>query len=323
MKFPAAIFILLLGISLRVSGQYPPGAGSEGTTAIHADSVLITSWATKVNVVRGYLNIASKDLGYASAGEAGYALGKADNFVVSLGDSGMAVIGFDWAIKNNPGHDFAVFENSFDGSFLELAFVEVSSDSSRWVRFPSTSGTDATLQVGTYGTIDPEKINNLAGKYEVFYGTPFDLEEVSDSTGIDLDNIKYIRIIDVIGSITEGTVTYDSHGTPVNDPWPTPFISSGFDLDGVALLGGVSAHYETVSLIAAIYPVPAVNSIRIISLVNESSTFIVSDMTGRRFLSGKIQDQVYELDISILPPGTYFFEMITGGKREVRRFIKR
>jgi len=316
-----SIFFILLPWCLL--SQYPPGAGSYGTTAIHADSGLISSWATSVRIQRGYMNIDEKEMGYASAGVPENALGKADNFVVSLGDSGIAVLGFDQPVINHGGYDFAVFENSFDGSFLELAFVEVSSDSIKWVRFASSSETPSVEQVDTYGTIDPSHVNNLAGKYSMLYGTPFDLDELKDSSGVDINNVRFIRIIDVIGSVTEGLGTCDSKGNPINDPWPTPFPSSGFDLDGVAILGEVSGVFEGSSLIGSIYPVPAASKIYINCVDGDQSIFTVSDFYGRRLITGEITGDVFELDITTLIPGTYFFEIISGTGHDVKLFIKK
>jgi hypothetical protein len=61
-------------------------------------------------------------LGHTSYGDDSCALGPADNNVVSLGDSGYAIVKFDIPISDGPGFDFAVFENAFDDEFLELAF---------------------------------------------------------------------------------------------------------------------------------------------------------------------------------------------------------
>ena len=79
-------------------------------------------------------------------------------------------------------------------------------------------------------------INNLAGKYRAGYGTPFDLAELADSTGIDIDSIVFVRIVDVVGSIDPEFGSYDAYGHLVNDPFPTTSYSSGFDLSGVAVL---------------------------------------------------------------------------------------
>jgi hypothetical protein len=46
-----------------------------------------------------------------------------------------------------------------------------------------------------------------------------------------------VRIVDVVGSLTLGSV--DSLGNVVNDPYPTAFASGGFDLDAVGVLHAV------------------------------------------------------------------------------------
>ena len=62
------------------------------------------------------------------------------------------------------------------------------------------------------------------------YGTPFDLDDIEDNNLLDKQNVTYIRIVDVIGNINPEYASYDSEGNIINDPWPTPFESSGFDL---------------------------------------------------------------------------------------------
>ncbi len=215
---------------------------------IHKDSSLIVGWATNVTIDRGYINISdtsATDQGSnrASLGEANYATGKADGSTVSLGDGGTATYAFDNPLSDKPGPDFAVFENGFKEQmppnlwFLELAVVEVSSNGIDFVRFPSISSTQTENQIATYGQLDPSNLHNLAGKYTLFYGTPFDLEELKDSVRIDIQNITQIRVIDVVGSLNERYGTKDSQGHLINDPFPTPFWSGGFDLDALAILG--------------------------------------------------------------------------------------
>ena len=120
--------------------------------------------------------------------------------------------------------------------------------------FPATSLTPTDVQTDTYGSTDPTMINNLAGKYRIGYGTPFDLEELRDSTGIDIDSIVYVRVIDVVGSVDSQYATYDAFGHMVNDPWPTPFPAGGFDLTGVGviheLIDSTQLIYYTVTLSA-------------------------------------------------------------------------
>ncbi len=59
--------------------------------------------------------------------------------VVSLGDLGEIVLGFDVEIINGPGIDFIVFENPFlsgTSTWYELGSVAVSDDGLRWFDFP-------------------------------------------------------------------------------------------------------------------------------------------------------------------------------------------
>lgn len=235
-------FFLL--ISLSLSAQFAPPAGMPGTTAMYKDSTAFTAWAAQCEVVRGFVNISDTNFIYwvntttgsnrAYYGIPEYATGKADDStVVSLGDGGIATLTFPGTIFNGPGPDFAVFENALTDTFLELAFVEVSSDGINYFRFPCTSLTNPNVQVPSFGSVDATKIDNLAGKYHSGFGTPFDLDTLRNTEGLDIDKISHIRVIDAVGCIQPQYATYDALGNPVNDLWPTPFNTSGFDLDAV------------------------------------------------------------------------------------------
>ena len=223
-------------------GPFCGAVGTEGCDAIDGHSSSIVAWATGVSVVRGLDDIAVPDGPHVIYGSESDAVGPIDfttTTAVSLGDGGSATVTFAHPIRNGEGPDFAVFENSFNDYFLELGFVEVSTDGERFVRFPATSLTQTETQV--VSEVDPTFINNLAGKYRVGYGTPFDLEELRDSTGINIDSIVYVRIVDVVGSIDPQYATYDAYGHIVNDPYPTSdptgnWRSGGFDLTGVAVM---------------------------------------------------------------------------------------
>lgn len=223
-------------------GPFCGAVGTEGCDAIDGHSSSIVAWATGVSVVRGLDDIAVPDGPHVIYGSESDAVGPIDfttTTAVSLGDGGSATVTFAHPIRNGEGPDFAVFENSFNDYFLELGFVEVSTDGERFVRFPATSLTQTETQV--VSEVDPTFIKNLAGKYRVGYGTPFDLEELRDSTGINIDSIVYVRIVDVVGSIDPQYATYDAYGHIVNDPYPTSdptgnWRSGGFDLTGVAVM---------------------------------------------------------------------------------------
>jgi len=260
--------ILLLFLStcsgLVLGQSYAPAAGEPNSTAIAFDDNKFVSWASNVEIQRGYVNISDTSVYYdnsnkASFGEPSDAIGPATNNstdVVSIGDSGVAIATFTTPIVNGIGPDFAIFENGFSENFLELAHVEVSSDGINYFRFPSHSETQTENSIGGFGLLDPTYLNNLAGKYKVGYGTPFDLEELKDSTGLNVNSITHVKIIDVVGSIDEfGTV--DSYGNKINDPFPTPYASAGFDLNAIGVINEETLGLFTEEISFNIFPNPS------------------------------------------------------------------
>jgi len=241
---------LFLLISCYLSAQtYSPSVGFAGTTAMFKDSVAFVNWASTCKVNRGLQDISNLGLGNTTVGDSSLALGIAQsNGVVSLGDGGVAICQFPYPIKDELGNDFAIFENSFDGLFLELAFVEVSSDGVNFFRFPSHSLTDTLFQVGPFDYLDATKLNNLAGKYINGYGTPFDLSDIPNSILLDKNNVTHVKIIDCVGSINNEFASRDSYGNMINDPWPTPFANSGFDLDAIGVI-----HQNSITEINELY----------------------------------------------------------------------
>ncbi len=232
-------------VSAAAAGPYAPPAGQSGSDAVPASAPI--AWATKVeSLTRGPQNISDLKLGLASFGVEGNALGAANATtgngtpVVSLGDGGQITLSFANAITDGPGADFAVFENGVTDTFLELGFVEVSSNGTDFFRFASVSLTQTDTQIGSFGALDATNLSDLAGKYRAGFGTPFDLAELSGiSPLLDISHVRYVRIIDVIGSIDPAYATFDSQGHKVNDLWPTAFASGGFDLDAVGVLNQV------------------------------------------------------------------------------------
>lgn len=230
---------LLAGLSLAgtaLAGPYAAHGVTTGDTAF-------TDWATSVaNLTRGPMDIANPGLGNASYGTATNALGAQDGSLVSLGDGGSITLNFANGIGNGAGADFAVFENGFviTGTSLvyaELAYVEVSSDGTDFFRMPSVSLTSTNSQIGAFDGIDPTDVHNLAGQFGGGEGTPFDLQDLAGvSPLLDVDHVTSVRIVDVVGDIDPTYARYDSLGHIINDPWSTPFASSGFDLDGVGVI---------------------------------------------------------------------------------------
>jgi hypothetical protein len=305
------IVLSLSVISSNVKAQpYPPIVGQPGSTAIYKDSSAFVNWVTSCNVVRGLQDVSTPTLGLANGGDSSMVIGIAGtNGVVSLGDGGSAICTFQYPIKNGIGNDFAVFENSFDDTFLELAFVEVSSDGINFVRFPSHSLTDTTLQTNTFGTTDATKINNLAGKYRSSYGTPFDLQELSSNPILNINYITHVKIIDVVGSVNKQYAKRDSYNNMINDPWPTPFPNGGFDLDAIGVIHqntSVGLKENNLDDNLYLYPNPINKGEKLLLSTSKDILFVsVYNFSGQKILSTKENF----ISTSELTEGIYFIEI--------------
>ena len=304
-------------------GPFCGAVGTDGCNAIAVNDNLFVAWATGVTVTRGPQNITNPTGPLADYGVESNVIGPATTNntqdVVSLGDGGSAVVTFERPIRNGEGPDFAVFENSFNDSFLELAFVEVSSDGEHFVRFPATSLTPTDEQVsGAVGGVDPTFINNLAGKFRIGYGTPFDLEELVGNPDIDIDSIVYVRIVDAIGTIDPQYATYDAYGHIVNDPWPTPYNTSGFDLTGVGVIHqkplGVENHDVTR---ITVYPNPC--SDRIYVNLDEIQKVELYNMNGQLLEMIQPDDTHFTIDMQRYPAGMYLLKVGTGVQKIMKR----
>ncbi len=213
--------------TIDVDVDYGPPAGEPGTDAIAADDVGL-SWAS---VVHDYTPGEGVSEEWSDATLAlGPATGDSSD-IVSLGEGGSLTIGFYAPVHDGQGWDLVVFENGFSATFLELAWVEVSSDGNRFARFDGASLTEGS--VDAFGGIEPRGLGGLAGRFERGFGTPFDLAQLRQhplvQTGaLDLRRITHVRIVDSIG---DGSML-DAFGRSVWDPYPT-VESAGFDVEAV------------------------------------------------------------------------------------------
>lgn len=242
------------------AGFFAPAAGESESTAVAAADPGIEAWASAyedyqpgTNVDAGF-RTPQKALGYpgnSNGGNEGFTYD-----IVSLGRGGSITLRFPAPIEDRPGFDFAVFENSFDDTFLELARVEVSSDGNNFFAFPAFSLTPNP--VSSFGNVDTTDIEQVAGKYRGGFGTPFDLAQLAGTPGLDLDHVRYVRLVDIVGDgnapndldpqsladwlgITVEELPEDLRTAAENapaaiyDPYPTSG-SAGFDLDAVGVM---------------------------------------------------------------------------------------
>jgi hypothetical protein len=168
---------------------------------------------------------------------------------------GWITVGFDQAITNGTGYDFAVWENGFNVGgtgriYAELGYVDVSTDGENWVEFPS-----AYLEVESgVPNIDPTYVYNLAGNYEAHYipvedreGTPFNLDDILSTDAVlaslvDPNEINYVRLRDIIGGGEGGNnwdqATYFGYD---RDHWIHDGIAygGGADWDAIGVMNAV------------------------------------------------------------------------------------
>lgn len=322
------LLISLFSATVGFSQSYAPPANQAGTTAIHKDSSVFVAWATGIDLKRGFLDIAdtnfmisgSNKVSYGAPSEALYQAQGSSATIVSLGDGGVATLTFQRPIFNGEGPDFAVFENSFLPDFLELAFVEVSSDGEHFFRFPAHSENQFAVQIATYGTMDCRFIHNLAGKYEQGYGTPFDLSDLPVDALLDVDAITHVRIIDVVGTIDPTLASLDRFGNPINDPYPTAFASGGFDLDGVGVIHQKTVGLPEITANYKVYPNPTAGLLTL-------DFPIASDVRIIDF-SGKVVAffpavEYQQLNLVEFQKGVYFAEITNASGKFTQKLILR
>lgn len=228
--FITILLLLTLASFQSFAGPYAPRASQPGSTAVHMDDPNIVAWATGWT---DYFVGSDCTLQWQTPENS---IGKAEGIVngnhmiVTLGRAGEITLIFDSGIGDGDGYDFAVFENAVNDYFLELGFVEVSSDGENYFRIYNDSLTPSPITA--FGIVDTTNITGLAGKYIHSYGTPFDLAGLRGiSPLLDVDNIGYVRIVDIVG---DGTCQ-DSSGKVIYDPYATE-ESAGFDLDAIAVM---------------------------------------------------------------------------------------
>lgn len=328
MRHFCILIILSIG-SYIVNAQVFPA----GTNAIHKDSTIILGWATDIEIHRGYIKISDTTHTYTEAGVTSNrawagtpenALGSANGSFVSFGDGGYAVLQFENPIGNGSGPDFAVFENAMfsppgqtEKCFVELAFVEVSSDGQNFERFPAVSQIQYHTQITSFQSVEWSKYHNFAGIFPVFYGVPFDLDDIPGQI-VDKDNITHVRIIDAIGCIQPDFATYDSQGNIVNCAWPTPFHTGGFDLDAVGVI-----HFST-NIInnnvcnIKIYPNPATEKIRLSNCEDKR----VEIYNGQGSIVKIIEKYENALNIGELVHGIYFVRIFKDTGIITKKLIK-
>ncbi len=306
--------------------DFAPQVGFSGCKAIYKDSIVFIDWAVSCSVERGFQQIGT-DTSKVTFGSDSLALGKPGGTmdVVSLGDGGTAVLTFTYPITDGEGPDFAVFENGFKLAtndtlaFLELAFVEVSDNGKDFYRFPAISQTPADEQIDGFGYLDARYIHNLAGKYIANYGTPFDLAELKDLyPGLNLNNIVAIKIIDVVGAVDSPFSSYDFYGNVINDPYPTPFASGGFDLDAVGVIHNITENNNDDFLI---FPNPAADFINILNREEQYFTLRIFTIDGKLLYQINSDSKILKITLPEIQPEIFIVHIFSKNTCKVEKII--
>lgn len=266
-----------------VATAISPAASRAQTLA--ADDARLVGFATSVqnsSAAPGTSGAVDNPLAALGAPDQGFN-GIATNGLFSLGDpvpgvaGGQITLGFDRAITNGAGDDFAVFENADDfgafGLFVELAFVEVSTDGNTFARFNNVSdstlpdndpntpalATDLLADFGqAFATLpDRDLVSGLAGADPAFVGTLFNLDALLGdalviSGAVDLTEINFVRLVDIPG---DGRFA-DSNGNPIFDAFDPGNVTGGFDLDAVGVINQIPEP-GSAALLAALVGVAA------------------------------------------------------------------
>lgn len=133
------------------------------------------------------------------------------------------------------------------------------------------------------------------------------MEQLADSANLDINNITHVKLIDVVGSIDPQFGTRDQYGQIINDPYPTDFYSSGFDLTGVAVLNGwtpgtgINDHVATQKLQA--YPNPTTGNVRLNTANAEISVF---DVYGKLLFTEMNSNTI---NLANYPAGVYILKV--------------
>jgi hypothetical protein len=234
-SFVATFASLALCASAARAGLYsgPTQTSHPIDAAIPAASPLFAEWANAIDAGRTQFG----PRGSTTISNTGFnSLGDLDAAEIAAGATpGYLTVTFPTGIRNDAGPDFAVFENGFtfgspNGLFAELAYVEVSTNGSDFVRFPSIDTNVAPVTgSGAFAGFDMSNVYNLAGKHAGNFGTPFNLDDLLTAPAVvggavNLDNIQFVKLVDIPGN---GSFT-DSLGNPILDNWLT-VGSGGFD----------------------------------------------------------------------------------------------
>lgn len=274
---PGAMFDATYDVRAAYTPRWNAAAGTAGgpSNAIDKGDDRFKGWITGHSEYTPGGNVATSWQVPANA------YGPVDSSLVVLGDRGSYTATFGAPITDGAGYDFAAFENGFASGandFLEVAYLEVSSDGTHFVRFDSASR--RTTTVAAFGTQNPAELGGLAGKDLANKGTPFDLSVLKNkpevrSGQVDLNRITHVRLKDIQGDGNDK----DSFGRPIYDPNPVTG-SAGYDLTGIGVINQLDEVAPVVTLTSAPGGTVSATSASVAYTVNDATATVERQLDG-------------------------------------------
>ena len=143
---------------------------------------------------------------------------------------------------------------------------------------------------------------------------------LSGVAGLDINRVTQIKIIDVVGCIQPAFATRDSKDNIINDPWPTPFNTGGFDLDAVGVLHFT---YSTEGQSVFLFPNPVSDNVTINILSGTIFDLVIHDISGKTVWKKEKVKNNSTLNLGFLSSGIYFCTFtLENGNREIRKIIR-
>jgi DUF2075 family protein len=116
----------------------------------------------------------------------------------------------------------------------------------------------------------------------------------------------------VVGSINPAYGTRDAHHHLINDPYPTPYPSAGFDLDAVGVIHSELLGVEENRVQIQLFPNPTKGTITV-SAHGESNVELYN-LNGNKLYSSRFLNDV-NIDLTAFPKGMYFMEVNGVGRK--------
>jgi hypothetical protein len=128
----------------------------------------------------------------------------------------------------------------------------------------------------------------------------------------------------VVGSLDDRYATYDVLGNKINDPFPTPFASGGFDLDAVGVINQQLELYAGQAINTAFIQFPSLiqsDELLRIQHLPASGQLTIYDLQGKVILQQTIQDQMLTIPSGTLNPGCFMAALQSNGQTWIKKIM--